>query len=547
MELNLADKKILLIEDNPFMRKSIRSMLQSLEAENIVESSDANQALNILRKRQFDIILADYNLGKGKNSLQLLEEVRLFNLLHFQTIFIIISSEQSPQMVLGAMDCKPDEYLTKPFNAHQLAIRLKRNFLLKQTFHPINQAISENNYAAAIEHCDQLLRKNIQKNHLVLLRKRAELALEVNDLEQAKSIYQAILQQRELPWAKLGLAIISFRSGNTEEAVNLFNAIITQTPLFIECYDWLSHVYLSIGQQDKAEEILTKAVGLSPNSILRQKRLGPTAYRNQHLDRAEKALKNVLLLGKNSIHKASHDYTALAKVYQASKKNPEAFALLEDLRQEFIHDHDKEAECRALLLESEIHLSLDEIETADKKLTQALELKQKHSAKLPKDVLLDLSKVCFLQQRNKLANTLLAELIQDHIDDQPFIEEINQMHEQIGQKNFSEKIIQQTKQNLVELNNQGVALFEQGKIDQALTLFGNAFKKMPNNKTILLNILKILLHKLKTNNNPEMAQQIQALLLQAGKLGVAKEKIGEMQMEINRLQTAHSNRRDHAS
>jgi DNA-binding NarL/FixJ family response regulator/cytochrome c-type biogenesis protein CcmH/NrfG len=537
MELNLADKKILLIEDNPFMRKSIRSMLQTLEAEHIVESSDANKALNILRKRQFDIILADYNLGKGKNSLQLLEELRLLKLLHFQTIFIIISSEQSPQMVLGAMDGKPDEYLTKPFNTHQLAIRLKRNFLLKQLLHPINQAISENNYAAAIAHCDRLLHTNSQKNHLILLRKRAELALDINDLEQAKTIYQQILQQRDLPWARLGLAIISYRSGQIDEAINLFKAIITQTPLFIECYDWLSQIYLLQNQLDKAEEILNQAVELSPTSILRQKKLGLTAYRNQHLERAEKALKNVLSLSKNSIHKSSQDYASLATIYRENQKLPEAFALLQDLRQAFLYD--SEAELRALLLESELHLSQKELKPAGEKLGKALEIYQNSLEKIPKDARLELAKVCFLHHKNKQANTILSALLQDHFDDPTFIEEINQMYRKIGQKNLTDKIIRALKTDLIELNNQGVALFEQGKTDQALVLFENAFQKMPRNKTILLNILKIQLYRFKTENTQELTQQIKSLLHQAEHLGVAKEKIGELQMEFNQLQTSH--------
>ncbi len=543
MELNLADKKILLIEDNPFMRKSIRSMLQTLEAEHIVEASDANKALNILRKRQFDIILADYNLGKGKNSLQLLEEIRLLKLLNFHTIFIIISSEQSPQMVLGAMDSKPDEYLTKPFNTHQLAIRLKRNFLLKQLLRPIDQAISENNYAAAIAHCERLLQQNEQKNHLILLRKRAELALDINDLAQAKTIYQKILQQRDLPWARLGLAIISYRSGQIDEAINRFQAIIAQTPLFIECYDWLSQIYLAQNQLDKAEEILNQAVELSPNSILRQKKLGLTAYRNQHIDRAEKALKNVLALSKNSVHKSSQDYASLAKVYQESKKTPEAFALLQDLRQEFLYD--AEAELRALLLESEIHLSQNETKPAREKLDQALKIHKNSTEKLARDALLELAKVCFLHHKNKLANAILKGLVQDHFEDQDFIEEINRMHEKIGQKNQLDKIIQALKKELLELNNQGVTLFEQGNITQALTLFENAFKKMPRNKTILLNILKIQLHQFKSDHSPKLTRQINGLLHQAKKSGIAKEKIGELQMEFNQLQASDAPQKAH--
>ncbi|WP_198243788.1 tetratricopeptide repeat protein [methane-oxidizing endosymbiont of Gigantopelta aegis] len=536
MTINLADKKILLIEDNPFMRKSICSMLYTLDIEHVVEASNAGKALAAIRKRSFDIILADYNLGVGKNSLQLLEEVRTLKLLPFKAIFIIISGEQTPQMVLGAMDVKPDEYLTKPFNAHQLSIRLKRNLLLKQLLCPIQQAVDDNNYAQAIHYCDQLLRQKTQ-HHLILLRKRAELALAIDDLTKAEEIYLQILQRRELPWARLGLGIIAFRAGHIEQAIDLFNSILQKTPLFIECYDWLSQVYQQIDQPEKAEHILSKAVELSPNAILRQKKLGATAYRNQHLEHAENAFKQVIKLGKNSIHKSSGDFAALAKTYNDNNKTHDAFNVLNMLRDEFRHD--SEAEIRALLVESEIHLHRKAPKQADDSLNKALNLSQSIEKSLPKELLLELSKTCFLHKKESLALEILSPLIKNHIDDEGFIAEIQHMQKQLDLKGFSDNLIKQTKKELIDLNNRGVALFEQGKIEEALSLFENAFERMPHNQTILLNIIKIQLFKLKTEKNQHNYQKIQNQLRLAQELEIPQQKIGQLQIEINQLQPQH--------
>nr|WP_305906617.1 response regulator [Methylomarinum sp. Ch1-1]MDP4519310.1 response regulator [Methylomarinum sp. Ch1-1] len=108
------------------MRKAIKDMLGTLEIQNIAEADNGLNALKEIARGKFDVILCDYNLGNGKNGQQVLEEARLRKILPFTTVFIIISSEQAPGMVLGAMENKPDEYLTKPFNALQLLTRLQK-------------------------------------------------------------------------------------------------------------------------------------------------------------------------------------------------------------------------------------------------------------------------------------------------------------------------------------------------------------------------------------------------------------------------------------
>ena len=128
MNVNLRAKKILIIEDYSAMRMSIKEMLHINGAQTMMEADNAKAALAIMEKHKFDIIMCDYNLGIGKNGQQLLEEAKFRKLLTYSTIFIMVTAEQTQSMVLSAMENKPDEYLTKPFNAQQLFSRIEKKF-----------------------------------------------------------------------------------------------------------------------------------------------------------------------------------------------------------------------------------------------------------------------------------------------------------------------------------------------------------------------------------------------------------------------------------
>ena len=152
------------------MRKAIEQMLYTLNAQHIVTTETGLGAINEMKKSKFDIVLCDYDLGTGKNGQQVLEEAKYHKLLPFNAIFIIITAEQNQGMVLGAMDNKPDEYLTKPFNAQQLFSRLQRNFARKHYLASIEREIDKGNLSLATHNCEKLLRQNDPRMRLPLLK-----------------------------------------------------------------------------------------------------------------------------------------------------------------------------------------------------------------------------------------------------------------------------------------------------------------------------------------------------------------------------------------
>jgi CheY-like chemotaxis protein len=271
MTFNLKNKRILLVEDYSVMRATIREMLYSFKAHEVQEVDNGSAALKIMQQYKFDIVLCDYNLGAGKNGLHVLEEARHRKLLSYRAIFIMVTAEQNPGMVLGAMECKPDEYLTKPFTAQQLFSRLRNNSERKDYIDSVTREMANDNLPAAIRNCDKLLKKSDKKMRSELLKLRSELAIKIADFDTAKEILDEVLQNRELTWAKLSQGKVHFLQGNNQLAMEILEPLISQNPMLMEAYDWLAKVYEANDDLLDAQEILNAAVDISPQTILRQK------------------------------------------------------------------------------------------------------------------------------------------------------------------------------------------------------------------------------------------------------------------------------------
>jgi len=532
--LDLKSKKILLIEDYPVMRKAIRDMLYSLGVVTLIEAENGQKAITAMQSQKFDIVLCDYNLGEGKNGLHVLEEARFNKLLPSSSAFIMVTAEQVQSMVLSAMENKPDEYLTKPFTVHLLLTRLERTFERKLLFKRVDAAIDVENYPLAIKYCDQLLADSPQKTHTAVLKKRAELAVYTKDYATAKHIYQDILDQRELNWALLGVAQIHYLQGNMEEAIGIFQEIISKYPMTMEAYDLLAQSYEATKQHTEAQEALHKAVQLSPQTILRQRKLATIANKTGDLETAEIACKAAVVLGKYSVHKSSNDFSNLAQVFKKSDKNTEALGILQTMRKEF--PNDPSAELRAAIAESEIYQSMGETEQAEAAFNEALSISKQCEQILDKEIKLEMSKACYQNNQEEMAGALIHQLVKSHIDDDDFINEVHAMHSAIGRDNHADKLINATRQELIHINNEGVKLYKQEKFIEAIAIFAKAFKSMPENKTIILNMTKIILHNIKVSGcTKENMAEAKFYINKAKKLGVTQYKLNSIQMEYAKL------------
>jgi DNA-binding response OmpR family regulator len=535
MAINLASKKILVVEDQAIMRETIKHILGSFGARFIVEAENGINAITAMRIDRFDIVLCDYNLLRGKNGQQVLEEARHLKLLPVKAVFIMVTCEQSQEMVLSALDNKPDDYLIKPFNRLQLLNRIERCYARKKYMASVENEIDNGNLYLAINNCQKLLELDDKKMRLQLLKIHAELAIKVGDFKKAEEIYQDILQERELPWARLGLGVVAFFLGYYDQAIKTFEDLIEQHPVMLEAYDWLVKAHESMGNDEYAVTSLNSAVTLSPMSILRQKKLAVLADKTENFAVAKKAYAATIKLGKDSIHGSSANYSGLANVHLKSNAANEALKILYELNQR--SHNDPEAKLRAALLENEIHQTKGNKALAQQAYDKVLKLNEQYEAQIPRELRLDMAKAFYLNGNSEICDEILNDLIKTNIDDKLFIKDIITMCSTIINENHADMLIQQIKKELVDINNKGVSLFQEGDIKGALAVFEKAIAKMPDNHTIILNMIKIIIHDIKTSKaSPEKIVSAQSYINKAIQIGIPHNQIGGLQVELDTIQ-----------
>jgi DNA-binding response OmpR family regulator/thioredoxin-like negative regulator of GroEL len=534
MTLNLALNKILIVEDQSIMRETIKHILVNAGARFIVEAESGINAITAMRIDKFDIVLCDYNLLRGKNGQQVLEEARFLKLLPINSMFIMVTGEQNPEMVLSAIDNKPDDYLIKPFNQQQLLVRIDRCYARKNYLQSIENEIDRGSYLHAIECCEQLLNLNDKKMRLPLLKLRAELAIKVGDYKKAESIYQNILHERELPWARCGLGVVDYSLSFYDRAIEIFENLIIQYPVMLEAYDWLVKAYESMGNDESALYSLNLAVELSPMSILRQKKLALLADKNENLQIAKKAYTATIKLGKYSIHRSPSDYAGLASVYLKSNAPNEALKIVHELNQQFRND--PEARLRAALLENRIYQAKDNKILAQQAYGKAFKLNEEFNKRVPRELRLEMAKTFYLNGNEEACDEILNDLFKTNIDDKTFINDVVTMCDAIIGEDHANSLIIIIKKELVEINNKGVSLFHKGDIKGALAIFDQAIIKMPDNHAINLNMIKVMIHDLKASRAaPERIVKTQSHINKAIEIGIPHSQLRVLQKVLDSI------------
>ena len=132
-----AQKKCLIIDDFPEIRGSLSRSLKTFGVNHIDTAANGEEAIKYCTKRKYDIVLCDYNLGSGKDGQQILEEVRHLRVLLMTSLFVMITGESSREMVLGALECQPDDYITKPYTPASLKVRLNKAIIRHEALLPI--------------------------------------------------------------------------------------------------------------------------------------------------------------------------------------------------------------------------------------------------------------------------------------------------------------------------------------------------------------------------------------------------------------------------
>jgi len=121
--MDMNELKILIVDDFNSMRNIIRSILKELHYSNIDEAENGEAALKMLNKKEYDLVLTDWNMPY-MNGLELLQAIRKDEkLMHIPVL--MLTSEVKKENVIHAAKEGASGYIVKPFNAATLHQKIK--------------------------------------------------------------------------------------------------------------------------------------------------------------------------------------------------------------------------------------------------------------------------------------------------------------------------------------------------------------------------------------------------------------------------------------
>ena len=492
----LASKRYLIVDDYGDMRSMLKNMLKMFGVHKVVSVSNGKDAIATLEKEPIDVVLCDYNLGPGKDGQQVLEEAKHRELIGMGTIFVMITAENTREMVLGAMEYEPDSYLSKPFTKDMLQARLDKLAAKKMDLAAVQSAVQEKNLDLAIQLLEERIRQK-PRNIAELSRYKAELCLQAGRYDKAAEVYEQALAIRELPWAVLGMGRVHYARGEFEDARSLFQDMIDENEDQLSAYDWLAKTLVAMDQADEAQSVLENAVELSPKAILRQKTLGEIALTNEAFECADAAFSKAVDLGKNSVFKNPDVYAKLANTKSQLDDNDDALNVIKQLEKEF--GNDKEAQLFASTSQSFIYSNMGNEGLAQQHFQQAEKLFSRLGVKASTSATIEMAKACVSVGETEKGQEILMDAVRNNHDNDEVLKEVENAFHSIDPEGDIKDKIDSACSEIIRLNNQGVDLTQKGKLSEAIELFDQAATGMPGNRAINLNAAKVLILYMQKN------------------------------------------------
>lgn len=126
--LPVAAIRILLVDDEPAIRRALRATLNELGF-STTEASRGEEALQLVQTEPFDAVLLDINMP-GIGGMKTLIRLRAFAP---RLPILMLTVRDDEQDKVEALECGADDYITKPFSMRECVARIRSAVRRAQT------------------------------------------------------------------------------------------------------------------------------------------------------------------------------------------------------------------------------------------------------------------------------------------------------------------------------------------------------------------------------------------------------------------------------
>ncbi len=528
---NYQNMRFLIVDNIKPSQDILKQFVMRLTNRQVDSTHYAQDVASICQKKSYDVILLGYDLGVNqKNGQQILEELRVNGYINRHCIIILITAEISQEMVLAALEHKPDHYLCKPYTLNQLNKRLNSCLHKKKAMARIYQALDDNNPELVINRCKHALSLNTSYK-TECLGIIARQLFELDRFDEAKIIYEAHQNTANCQWATIGLGKLALHEKKLNHAEKLFKLLIRDCPLYLSSYDWLAVTYEAQFHYLLAEDVLEQALLLSPRSLTRLKKYAGLCVHNEHFDKATSAYESNYNLAHNSIHHCANntikyvqaliEYSPSLALVESKKMNNKAFSFLKQMTRDF---KDTDIKIQSHLLGACLLEITKEEELSNDEIIRGQDLLAIEHEYIDHKKLIEISKILKKLKRHDLASQIL--IVNEDVES-PQLEEDNNGN----QLNLKDKA-----QAAIELS---LSLYTQNKYREAINKLQEASILFPNHIGIKLNLTQALLvSKEKEEESIEDLDKAKRLLLELARLELGSkelERLKKMQKKYQRV------------
>ncbi|MBB1377616.1 response regulator [Pseudoalteromonas sp. SR43-2] len=507
--------KILIVEEQPLAQSYMKQSLERLGFRQLRFADHANSAKEQCLSEEFDLIVCSFNLNKHQDGYQLYEELRVKLLIKSSTGFIFISAETSGSLVHSVLELQPDDFLVKPFTVQELKTRIERILKRKHDLQTVYSLIDDGNDSKAIKFIDTALDKKNNNYSPILLRLKGDALLRLKRAQDAKDFFKSVLDIQKFAWAKVGLVEALIANNEHILAQRMLKTMLERQETRLVALDLLGRLEIKLNQFELAQSFLSQAADIAPRNITRQKSLSNVSLINHDYEKSYLTQKDIASFAKHSIHDHPDVYLNAARAGidfalttdqtdQIQRISRQTNQYINDLKKQFPNNANQ---AQIDVLNARLHYLKDEHQKA-KKLIEQLDDDDTHIRSV--DGALDKAKAFHELGFHQKAQTLFTQII-SHCERHPAVSDTTYLR-YIQQQQSERRDI---KMGPKELNNHAVNQFNKGQLNTALEAFTQAFRVMPRNQSIALNLLQCLFDSTKQSGssfNMDLARRCYALL-----------------------------------
>ncbi len=278
LDRDVATAHALVIDGNPMSRSVLVQNLRDFGFGLVRHVTRVQDAREALEQKQYDVVLCDVHFENSDESGQdLLEELRREQMLPYSTVFIMVTGDATYQTVAEAAEAALDSYLIKPYSANSLFERIKEARQRKRVLKDIFDAMEQHDNERAAELCLQRFEQR-GLYWLYAARIGAELLLTMKRNDEAKRLFDAVVQARAVPWARLGIARVQLAEGDVVTARRTLESLLGENPLYADSYDVMGKVQMEQGQIEQALSTYRTAATITPGCVLRLQHAGTLSF-----------------------------------------------------------------------------------------------------------------------------------------------------------------------------------------------------------------------------------------------------------------------------